>query len=137
MRKSLLPVAAVLAWSVALAALSGFDAMDADRDGAVSEQEHANAVAAMFKSMDADGDGRVTAAEMHAAQEKVTGKPAGAGELSAEEKIRVVDGDGDGVLTRDEHGDASRALFGKMDSDRSGSLSPAEFEAGHVALQKQ
>ena len=34
MRKTLLPLAAVLGWSVALAALSSFDAMDAERDAA-------------------------------------------------------------------------------------------------------
>ena len=36
MRKALLPVAAILGWSVALAAVSSFDAMDAERDRPVS-----------------------------------------------------------------------------------------------------
>jgi hypothetical protein len=35
MRKYLLPVAGVLAWGVGLMALSGFDAVEADRDGEV------------------------------------------------------------------------------------------------------
>jgi hypothetical protein len=52
MRKLMLPVAAVLAWSVALAALSGFDAMDRGPEGMVA------------------------AAEMDVAEAKVTGEPA-------------------------------------------------------------
>jgi hypothetical protein len=137
MRKLMLPVAAVLAWSVALAALSGFDAMDGDRDGAVSPREHAEAAGKMFTAMDADGDDKVTAAEMDAAHNKVAGKPASADELSAAEKIKVVDADGDGMLTGEEHRQASRSMFRKMDTDRSGSLSQAEFDAGHAALKKE
>ena len=68
MRKFLFPVAAVLAWSFALAAISRFD----DRD---------------------------------AAQVEITERPASAGEPSSAKKVKV--------------------------------RSPAELEAGHVALQKQ
>jgi hypothetical protein len=41
MRKYLFPVAVVLAWSIALAALSVFDSTDADRDGKLAALEHA------------------------------------------------------------------------------------------------
>ena len=135
--KYIFPVAAVLAWSVALAALSGFDSMDADRDGKVSEHEHAAGAAKMFQAMDANGDGKVTAAEMDAAQAKITGKTPSAQDLSAADKIKVVDTDRDGVLSAKEHAAASRAMFDKMDTDQDGSLSPAEFDAGHAALKKQ
>jgi hypothetical protein len=63
MRKLLLPVAAVLAWSVALAALSEFEAVDGDRDGAVLAGEPADAAGSMFMTPDADADGKVDAAE--------------------------------------------------------------------------
>ena len=76
MAKYLLPVAGVLAWSVGLAALSGFDAMDADQDGKITPREHATAAERMFKTMDADRDGKVTAAEMDAAHEKISGEKA-------------------------------------------------------------
>jgi hypothetical protein len=82
-KKALPVVAALLVWTVALAALSGFDDMDVDRDGAVSPLEHAEAAGKMFTAMDADGDDKVTAAEMDAAHNKVAGKPAGPDELSA------------------------------------------------------
>jgi Ca2+-binding EF-hand superfamily protein len=136
-KKALPVVAALLVWTAALATLSKFDDMDADRDGAITKHEHTGAAAKMFEAMDANGDGRVTAAEMHAAQEQVSGaKPTGKG-LSAADKIKAVDADGDGALTAEEHADGSGAMFGRMDTDRNGSVSQAEFDAGHVALQKQ
>ena len=137
MAKYLFPIAGVLAWSVGLAALSGFDAMDADRDGAVSAREHAAAATSMFKAMDANRDGKVTEAEMDAAQQKITGKPAHGSDLASAEKIRMVDRDGDGVLSSREHRRGSRALFRKMDTDGNGSLSKAEFDAGHAVLSKK
>lgn len=70
MNKSLPIIAALLGWTAALAAISGFEAMDAERNGTISTQVHTAAAQSMFQAMDANGDGRVTAAEMHAAQGK-------------------------------------------------------------------
>ena len=107
---------------------------DADGDGFVTPAEHAANARCMFEAMDADRDGRVTAAEMTAAHEKVTGKPAQPGEMGSAEKIAVVDADKDGVLTAKEHADGSASMFGKMDTDGDGRLTPAEIEAGHRAM---
>jgi hypothetical protein len=41
MRKYLIPVAVVLAWSIALAALSVFDSTDAERDSKAASLEQA------------------------------------------------------------------------------------------------
>lgn len=38
--------------------------MDADKDGIITEAEHATFASERFKAMDADGDGKVTAEEM-------------------------------------------------------------------------
>jgi Ca2+-binding EF-hand superfamily protein len=119
----------------AFAALSTFEAMDADRDGQISAGEHAAAARRMFTLMDADRDGKVTAAEMEAAQEKVSGA-AGSSAPSASDKIMVVDPDRDGVLTIPEHAAASRAMFRQMDTDKDGTLSKAELDAGHALLKK-
>ena len=120
----------------AFAAPSTFEAMDADRDGQISASEHAAAARRMFTAMDADGDGTVTAAEMDAAQAEVSGA-AGGSAPSAADKITVVDPDRDGVLTLQEHAAASRAMFRQMDIDKNGSLSRAEFDAGHAILKNR
>jgi Ca2+-binding EF-hand superfamily protein len=78
-------------------------------------------------------DGKVTAAEMTAAYQKVTGKKAKKSDMSSDDKIKAIGTNGDGILTADEHAAGSRAMFEKMDSDKDGSLSKAELEAGHDA----
>jgi hypothetical protein len=107
-----------------------FAKMDTNGDGKVTKEEHAAGAKQMFAQMDANRDGIVTAAEMDA---KKADKPeAGTvSALSAAEKIKVVDKDGDGRLTAEEHVTGSEAMFGKMDTNGDGSLSKAEFEAGH------
>jgi Ca2+-binding EF-hand superfamily protein len=116
-------------------ALSEFDGMDANRDGRISAAEHAAGARKMFRAMDANRDGKVTAGEMDAAYTKVTGKKAD--DLSAAEKIKLVDRDGDGVLTASEHDAAVKEMFRKMDADRDGYLSKDEWAAGHAALMKK
>ena len=101
-----------------------FMIMDADRDGKVSTDEHANASKKMFDTMDANNDGQVTAAEMDAAYKRVTGKKAKKSDLSSAEKIKVVDTDRDGTLTSAEHAAGSSSMFAKMDTDKDGAGPP-------------
>jgi Ca2+-binding EF-hand superfamily protein len=116
---------------------SEFRAMDANHDGKISRDEHAAAAKGMFAAMDASKDGRVTAAEMDAAYERVTGQKAKPGDMPAAEKIKVIDKDGDGVLTADEHATGSRSLFDAMDTDKDGALTEAELAAGHAKMLKR
>ena len=115
-------------------AASEFGAMDANHDGRISPDEHAAAAKGMFAVMDANKDGRVTAAEMDAAHARVTGRKAKAGDMPAADKIKVVDKDGDGVLTADEHAAGSRSMFAAMDTDKDGAISEAELSAGHAKM---
>ena len=115
-------------------AMSGFQAMDANHDGKVSRDEHAAAARKMFVAMDANKNGKVTAAEMDAAHEKVTGQKARAGDMTAAEKIKVIDTDADGILTGDEHAAGSRKMFDAMDADKDGALTEAELSAGHARM---
>ena len=126
--------APVIAEPKAKPALAEFDGVDANRDGRISAAEHAAAAKKMFRAMDANRDGNVTAAEMDAAYSKVTGNKAEQSGMSGADKIKVVDRDGDGVLTASEHDAASKEMFRKMDTDRDGYLSREEWTAGHAAL---
>ena len=109
---------------------SGFAAMDANADGQLTESEHSSAAARMFDTMDADGDGIVTAVEMDSASNALGASK----QLSSADKIKVVDENRDGRLSRQEHVDGSKAMYAKIDKDGSGSLSDAEFYAGHKAM---
>lgn len=111
-------------------------AMDSNGDGRISAQEHAAGVGRMFETMDADKDGRVTASEMQAAHGKVTGGKAAAGEMSAAEKIKTIDTNGDGVLTAAEHEAGARRMFEHMDADKDGFLTKDELAAGHSMKMK-
>jgi Ca2+-binding EF-hand superfamily protein len=118
-------------------ALADFDAIDADGDGRISAAEHGAGAKKMFQAMDQDRDDRVTAAEMSAAQRAISGAGSTSRPMSSEEKIRVVDTNGDGILSAAEHENASREMFAKMDADKDGFLSREEWAAGHAALAKK
>ena len=91
----------------------------------------------MFETMDANKDGKVTAAEMDAAHGKVTEKKAAKGDLSPAEKIKVIDTDGDGILTAGEHAAGSRAMIDRMDTNKDGYVSKSEFAAGHAKMLRK
>ncbi len=110
---------------------TAFVSMDANGDGKLSPDEHVAAATRMFETMDTNTDGKVTATEMTAAHQKVTGKKAQKSDLTAAEKIKVVDIDGDGVMSLDEHTAGARSMFEKMDSNKDGYLRKAELKAGH------
>jgi Ca2+-binding EF-hand superfamily protein len=111
--------------------------MDANKDGKISATEHAAGAQEMFKAMDANQDNRVTAEEMDASQTSLKSQDAAhhkGKELSSAEKIKVIDANGDGALTAQEHAMGSKKMFGKMDMDKDGNLTSAEITAGHKQL---
>lgn len=114
-----------------------FKAMDTDGDGKLSPDEHAAGAKRMFDAMDVDKDGTVTIAEMDAVHKNVPGKEPRNSDLSSVEKIKVVDKNGDGLLSAEEHAAGSRKMFSKMDTDRDGFLSRAELTAGHEKMLKK
>jgi Ca2+-binding EF-hand superfamily protein len=114
-----------------------FKMMDTNGDGKISADEHAAGAKKMFEMMDADKDGKVTADEMTAAHAKITGKKSGPTEMSAADKIKVMDTNGDGVLSADEHAAGAKMMFDSMDADKDGFLTPAEMAAGHSKMMKK
>ena len=140
--KSRFPLAALAAGSLlcAFGASAGDDqmpTMDADNNGAISAAEHSAGARQIFDTMDADRDGRVTAAEIDALRASMSSGDAAKPQMSSAEKIRVIDTDGDGVLTAAEHDGGARAIFTKMDTNGDGSLTEAELQAGHAALMQK
>lgn len=119
------------------AANAEFRKMDMNKDGKVSADEHAAGAKKMFDAMDANKDGKVTPAEMNAAHQRVTGSKANKSEMSAVDKIKVIDTDGDGILTAEEHAAGSRSMFEKMDADKDGFLTKSELAAGHASMMKK
>ena len=111
--------------------------MDTNGDGRISPEEHAAGVARMFESMDADKDAKVTAAEMESAHTRLTGGKPAAGEKSAAEKIKVIDTDGDGTLSRGEHTSGAKAMFDRQDTNKDGFLSREELAAGRAIKMRK
>lgn len=114
-----------------------FKALDTDGDDKLSPDEHAAGAKRMFAAMDADKDGTVTVAEMDAAHKNVTGEETRSTNLSSAEKIKVVDKNGDGLLSAEEHAAGSKRMFHTMDIDNDGFLSRAELTAGHAKMLKK
>ena len=108
--------------------------VDTNGDMKLTAEEHTNGVQAMFAKMDADKDGKVTAQEMDAAHEQVTGSRARKSEMSGAEKIAVIDSNGDGALTEEEHIEGARRMFQRMDTDQDGLITRREIMAGHKKM---
>jgi hypothetical protein len=111
-----------------------FAKADANRDGKLSADEHAASARGMFATMDANADGKVTAQEMGAAQSRVAGGSPASSKMSAEDKIKAIDTNGDGVVSDSEHAAGSREMFDKMDTNHDHFLSRQEYVAGHARL---
>lgn len=123
------------AHAVPASAKAELEMMDSDKDGKVSMSEHTTGAKAMFNSLDANKDSKVTAAEMDAAQRSTTrpGEKEAAG-MSSAEKIQVIDTDGDGMLTAEEHEAGAKKVFTAMDVNKDNLLTIAELEAGRKTM---
>jgi Ca2+-binding EF-hand superfamily protein len=90
----------------------------------------------MFEGMDSNKDGKVSETEMSSHHREMMGghHSKGMKEMSSAEKIRSVDTNADGVLSAQEHAEASKSMFGKMDQDQDGVLTASEIEAGHKKM---
>ena len=115
---------------------ASFEGMDLDHDGRISASEHTAATRRMYATMDRNADGKVSAAEMDGAHAAVTGRKAQRGDMGSIEKIRMIDQNGDRVLSAAEHEAGAAMMFARMDTNKDGKLSRAELDAGHATLKK-
>ncbi|NJM84323.1 MAG: calcium-binding protein [Tabrizicola sp.] len=138
-RKTVLVLAVILATGAATTALAergeprgamlmdAFDAMDADKDGKVTEAEIADHRRATFTAADADGNGLLSVQEL-----KQMGKAAD--EVRQDRRVarmmERMDADGDGSLSASELSamQGSR-MFARVDADKDGAITKAEVEA--------
>lgn len=107
-----------------------FAATDTNGDGLVASAEYAASSARIFKAMDTNADGNLTVAELDDARVamRISGGP------SSEKLIERADNDGDRKLTLAEFIADVNRRFALIDLDKSGSLTPAEYYAGHPEL---
>lgn len=101
--------------------------VEGNGDATISAAAHAAGADKRFDAMDANGDGRITGAEIeasHGAESTAWAKH----RMSSAQKIRKLDSDNDGALTRAEYVDGSQKMFRKLDADGDGYLTAAEMQ---------
>ena len=131
------PLLAVAGLAFAVGAHAGDKAMDTNGDGLISAAEHEAGAREMFMRMDANHDGVVTADELEAVHGQMAPEAEGQPQMSAADKIKAIDVNGDGAISAADHEAGSRAMFTKMDADHDGKLSAAELQAGHQGLMQK
>lgn len=116
-----------------------FARLDANRDGTVTAPELSarkqargarqggvDRVAKRFARMDADGNGAITLAEMRGAQAKRAERVAERGGRGANRGIGRMDTNRDGAISRAEFQANALARFARLDADRNGAVTPSE-----------
>ena len=106
---------------------ASFEELDANGDGALTEAEMQAHRAARFAAMVSDGNGSLNADELTAAAAQRQAK-------RAARMIERVDANGDGELSAQELAEMGNMRrggdrFGRLDTDRDGVVTTAEFDA--------
>lgn len=103
--------------------------VEGTRDGMITAVDHAAGADKRFATMDVNKDGKITAAEIdasHGAESAAWAKHS----MSSADKIRKLDSNNDGALTRTEYAAGSQKMFAKLDANGDGNLTAGEMQ-GH------
>ena len=105
--------------------------VDADGDGRISRDEYVAARDRNFERYDSNGDGSLGEADFPRASDyrRALGR--------IEDRIRDADGNGDGLLSREERHGAPTVIFDRADTSRDGYLSQSEIAAARKAFASQ
>jgi Ca2+-binding EF-hand superfamily protein len=114
---------------------AAFNAMDTNHDGRISEDEYAAATKKLFKTMDTNHDNKISAEELTAESQARWGKDTGPFGKTAVQVIKMMDKDGDGVLTAAEYEQGCKERFRILDHDGDHYISPEEYAAGTQLLK--
>jgi Ca2+-binding EF-hand superfamily protein len=146
MKKIVFPAVAVVALIAAMPAfaeggpkgdrgammLEQFDAIDADKDGKVTEAEIAAFRAARFVAADADKNGQLSAEELTAMHQ---GDAQGRMAKRSARMIEHLDTNADGLLSAEEFAEMGqrKSPFERADTDNDGAVTLAELQAAKEA----
>lgn len=117
------PAGICAAQSIPSTAAGRFSALDTNGDGAVRKDEFNSDK--LFAVMDSNRNSRITPAELQA----MLG-PLGEGMLSAADRIRLADRNGNGYLDHEELRRSAEMRFQRLDSNQDGKVDREEFTAG-------
>lgn len=106
---------------------AAFQQIDTDRDGRLTRAEFDAARASTFSRADADRNGKLTVSEMRALVPAGAGGDRGARPNREQlERLRGIDGNGDRAIDTAEFGAIGERLFGRLDANRDGAVTPEE-----------
>ena len=116
-----------------------FARMDVNQDGKIDKADRAARQAANFQKMDTDGSGEVSLAEMTAAREARQAKRAERMQMRAEagKGDRAMRGGGKWAGKRGGPAKGMRGGMMRMDTNKDGAITLAEFEAGAMERFKR
>ncbi|WP_305806120.1 EF-hand domain-containing protein [Stenotrophomonas sp. YIM B06876] len=113
-------------------------AMEHHQKTPMTAAEHDAYAKKRFEKMDANHDGFVTAAEMDQSRMAMhkDGKKM-KHERSSAEVIKDMDSNGDGKLSEAEYRAGMKRMFDKLDTDKNGTLSPAEQDVAKKSMMME
>jgi Ca2+-binding EF-hand superfamily protein len=108
-----------------------YAAIDGDRDGRIARREYMAFGRRLFARLDGNGDAKLTLSEVRGRRARLapSAKRRQAGGLFGQ-----IDNDGDGTISLGELLAARRIVFRRLDADRNGAISAAEFAAREAAI---